>query len=182
MSFRNIEENRGSKREASAFSFSPLLERSSSKQATPASGCTTEGRRKQGKRLLFYNIVFYLLLLCQKPRTQRCCLLCCLLTCYSTIWPEIKSWPLVLVCNAMQHQTCCNRTRPSILTWKVSVYIECVLTLFENYFKYRIWIFEFWHFSLVFVLLKVTCLVTLFDRKLQVFKNLPKWNIFGIVN
>jgi len=68
MSFRNIEENRGSKREASAFSFSPLLERSSSKQATPASGCTTEGRRKQGKRL-FYNIVFYLLLR-QKPRTQ----------------------------------------------------------------------------------------------------------------
>ena len=26
----------------------------------------------------------------------------------------------------------------------------------------------------------LTCLVTLFDRKLQVFKNSPKWTIFGI--
>ena len=28
-----------------------------------------------------------------------------------------------------------------------------------------------WHFPLIFVLLKLTCLVTLFDRKLQVSKN-----------
>ena len=28
----------------------------------------------------------------------------------------------------------------------------------------------------------MTCLVTLFDRKLQVFKNSPKWTIFGIFN
>ena len=55
-------------------------------------------------------------------------------------------------------------------------------TLFENYSKCRIWIFEFWHFSPIFVLLKLTCLVTLFDRKLQVFKNSPKWTIFGIFN
>ena len=34
--------------------------------------------------------------------------------------------------------------------------------------------FEFWHFP------PITCLVTLFDRKLQVFKNSPKWTIFGI--
>ena len=40
--------------------------------------------------------------------------------------------------------------------------------------------FEFWRFSPIFVQLKVTCLVTLFDRKLQVFKNSPKWSIFGI--
>ena len=33
-----------------------------------------------------------------------------------------------------------------------------------------------------FVLLKLTCLVTLFDRKLHVFKNSPKWTIFGIFN
>ena len=56
------------------------------------------------------------------------------------------------------------------------------VTLFENYSKCRIWIFEFWHFSPIFVLLKLTCLVTLFDRKLQVFKNSPKWTIFGIFN
>ena len=31
--------------------------------------------------------------------------------------------------------------------------------------------FEFWHFSPFLVLLKLTCLVTLFDRKLQCFKN-----------
>ena len=53
-------------------------------------------------------------------------------------------------------------------------------SLFENYSKCRIWIFEFWHFPHIFVLLKLTCLVTLFDRKLQVFKNSPKWTIFGI--
>ena len=43
-------------------------------------------------------------------------------------------------------------------------------------------IFEFWHFPTFFVLLKVICLVTLFDRKLQVFKNSPKLTIFGIFN
>ncbi len=40
--------------------------------------------------------------------------------------------------------------------------------------------FEFWHFPPNFDLLKLTCLVTLFDRKLQVFKNSPHWTIFGI--
>ena len=42
--------------------------------------------------------------------------------------------------------------------------------------------FEFWHFPPILVLLKLTYLVTLFDRKLQVFKNSPKWTIFGIFN
>ena len=40
-------------------------------------------------------------------------------------------------------------------------------TMFENCSKCRIWIFQFWLSQLIFVLLKVTCLVTLFDRKLQ---------------
>ena len=53
------------------------------------------------------------------------------------------------------------------------VYIFCLhilhkYTLFENYSKYRIW-----HFPPIFVLLKLICLVTLFDRKSQVFKNSP---------
>ena len=39
-------------------------------------------------------------------------------------------------------------------------------TVFENHPKCRIWIFEFWHFPPIFDLLKLTCLVTLFDRKL----------------
>ena len=33
----------------------------------------------------------------------------------------------------------------------------------------------FWQFPQIFVLLKLTCLVTLFDRKLHVFKNSPNW-------
>ena len=40
--------------------------------------------------------------------------------------------------------------------------------------------FGFWHFSPIFVLLKLTCLVTLFDRKLHFFKNSPKCTIWGI--
>ena len=55
-------------------------------------------------------------------------------------------------------------------------------TVFENHQKCRIWFFRFWHFPPIFVLFKVTCLVTLFDRKLQVFKNSPKLAIFGIFN
>ena len=52
--------------------------------------------------------------------------------------------------------------------------------LFQNYSKCLIWIFGFWHFPPTFVPLKLTCLVTLFDRKLQLSKNSPKWTIFGI--
>ena len=51
------------------------------------------------------------------------------------------------------------------------------ITLFENYSKCRIW-----NFQPIFVLLKLTCVVTLFDRKLQFFKNSPKSTIFGIFN
>ena len=42
--------------------------------------------------------------------------------------------------------------------------------------------FEFWHFPPIFALLKLICLVILFDRKLQIFKNSPNWAIFGILN
>ena len=46
-------------------------------------------------------------------------------------------------------------------------------------FHLNFWILAF---SPIFVILKLTCLVTLFDRKLQVFKNSPKWTILGIFN
>ena len=36
-------------------------------------------------------------------------------------------------------------------------------TEFENYLKCRISFLNFWHFPPIFVLLKITCLVTLFD-------------------
>ena len=47
------------------------------------------------------------------------------------------------------------------------------ITLFENYSKYRIWIFGISHQFLS----SWKCLVTLFDPKLQVFKNSPKLTI-----
>ena len=43
-------------------------------------------------------------------------------------------------------------------------------------------VLAFWHFPPIFDLLKLTCLVTLFDRKLQVFKNSLNWTIFDIFN
>ena len=45
-------------------------------------------------------------------------------------------------------------------------------TLFENHWKCHIWIFVFWHFPIIFVLSKLTCLVTLFDHK--IFNSLSK--------
>ena len=43
--------------------------------------------------------------------------------------------------------------------------------VFKNRLKCHIWVFQFWHFPPIFVLLQLTCLVTLFDRKLEVFNN-----------
>ena len=42
----------------------------------------------------------------------------------------------------------------------------------KNHLKCLISVFQLWHFSPIFVLLKLNFLVTLFDRKLQVFKNI----------
>ena len=47
--------------------------------------------------------------------------------------------------------------------------------MFENYLK-----MSHLNFPPISDLLKLTCLVTLFDRKLQVFKNSPKLTVFGI--
>ena len=47
-------------------------------------------------------------------------------------------------------------------------------TLFENYQKCHIWIFEFYHFPTIFWLLKKW----LFDRKFQLFKTSPKLDLF----
>ena len=54
-------------------------------------------------------------------------------------------------------------------------------TVFENHSKCRIWVVHVWHFPSNFVPFKLTwlaCLVTLFDRKLQVFKNRQNWLFF----
>ena len=47
----------------------------------------------------------------------------------------------------------------------------------ENYSKCRIWTIELWHFSPIFVLLKVTCLVTLFSEASD-FPKLAKMHNF----
>ena len=39
-----------------------------------------------------------------------------------------------------------------------------------------------WKFSTNFCPIKIDLFGTLFDRKLQFFKNSPKWTIFGIFN
>ena len=44
-------------------------------------------------------------------------------------------------------------------------------TVFENHQNCCIRGFQFWHFPSIIVLLKLTCLVTLFDCTLWVFKN-----------
>ena len=87
---------------------------------------------------------------------------------------------------------------PSIF---VQLKVTCLLTLFD-YFRFsktrrnglfleffmnfcplkcRIWIFLFRHFPLIFVLLKLTCLATLFDHKLQVFKSYKNWPFLAFI-
>ena len=52
-------------------------------------------------------------------------------------------------------------------------------TLFKKLLKLsHLIFFLFWHFPPIFVLLKLTCLATLFDRKLWVFQKLVKLIIF----
>ena len=51
--------------------------------------------------------------------------------------------------------------------------------MLENHSKCPIWIFEFWHFLLIFVQFKLTCLVSLFDRKFfSDFQKLAKMDHF----
>ena len=52
-------------------------------------------------------------------------------------------------------------------------------TVFENNLKCLNWVVQFWHFLPIFVLFNLTSLVTLFDRKLQIFKKSPKLTIFN---
>ena len=52
----------------------------------------------------------------------------------------------------------------------------------KNRQKCRIKVLQFWHFPPIFVLFKVTCLVTLFGQKLRVFKNSPKMDHFWLIN
>ena len=64
------------------------------------------------------------------------------------------------------------RNGASITAWNTSRYPP--FTVFENYPKYRIWIWILAFSS------DLTCLVTFFDRKLQFFQNSPKLTIFDI--
>ena len=51
----------------------------------------------------------------------------------------------------------------------------------ENHSICLIWIFEFWHFQPIFVQLKLTGLVTLFDSKLKIFKIHQNWSFLAFL-
>ena len=71
-----------------------------------------------------------------------------------------------------------------------SIYVVMLYEIVEGGWIHPIWevvsslrssttiIFEFWHFSSIFVQLKVICLVTQFESKFQVFKKSPKIDYF----
>ena len=88
------------------------------------------------------------------------------------IGQPIKPLKLSLQC----YSRCCQRQDQSL--WRPRKESNSG-TVFENHPKCRICILAF---PPIFVQLKLTCLVTLFDLKLHVFKNSPKWTIFGIFN
>ena len=67
--------------------------------------------------------------------------------------------------------------------WKFKVSQNPIFsTMLGNYPKCRKWILQFWHVPSIFVLLKVTCLVTLFERKLQVFKISLNWPFLAFLS
>ena len=55
-------------------------------------------------------------------------------------------------------------------------------TVFKNHQKISFFPQKMSHFQPIFVLFKMTCLVTLFDRKLQVFQKFAKLTIVGILS
>ena len=61
-----------------------------------------------------------------------------------------------------------NLQQPPLISFEILI-IRHFLSLPARW-GYRCSLTSFWHFSPIFVLLKVTCLVKLFDRKLQVSK------------
>ena len=69
---------------------------------------------------------------------------------------------LVNILNMITRQSRNNHQKP-----KRKV-IMTIIKLFENHLKCLTWIFALWHLSPIFVLLKLTYLVTLVDSKLQI--------------
>ena len=64
------------------------------------------------------------------------------------------------------------------IVWKsANVSFGKICDVFKTYWNATHDLFEFfnWHFSPIFVLLKLTCLLTLFDCKILFFKNSPNW-------
>ena len=72
-----------------------------------------------------------------------------------------------------------NLQQPPLISFEILI-IRHFLSL-PTRWGYRCSLTSFWHFSPIFVLLKVTCLVKLFDRKLQVSKvnNVLKCDFLG---
>ena len=68
-------------------------------------------------------------------------------------------------------------------TFSPNLQLRYVLNFPQKWFfkpKCLISIFQLWHFPSFLVLMKLTCLVALFDHKFQFFKNCQNWPFFGI--
>ena len=83
----------------------------------------------------------------------------------------IITWPyLILIKNLCKNHRCADFCLKSTLDLAYCIKITQNVA------------FEFCYFPSIFVLIKLTCLVTLFDSKLQVFKNSPNWTILCTFN
>ena len=123
--------------------------------------------------------------------------LTCLVTLFDCKLQVFKNSPKLTILGIF-HELFYSKCKPSLLR----LHWDCLVTLFKSklvVFKISpkstifgffnellsaqnvVFVFlEFRHFPSIFDLLKFICLVTLFDCKLQVFKNSPKLTIFGI--
>ena len=73
-----------------------------------------------------------------------------------------------------------NSNHPTTHVNSIGFIVISQATMLEKYSKYCIFYFQFWHFLPIFCPIKETYLVTLYDCKLQSFKNSPKLTFFGI--
>ena len=116
-----------------------------------------------------------------------------MLLCAIIITPWLKRISLIFTMRTAQHSILQMTSLGEKNRIKISVIVEVHLsikmpkiaclkaTCLKITKKCLIWGFLFWHFSLIFVLLKLTCLVTLFDRKLQVFQKLAKMTFLAFL-
>ena len=103
--------------------------------------------------------------------------------CVQNLDPEPFSWKILALwpikggrwCIAMQQSTICPENHAKMSYFTTLHIVWKLLKMSHLIF------FKFWRFPPIFVLLKLTCLVTLFDHKFKGFKNSPKWSILAFL-